>query len=209
MSDEITNEFYNEKLQDFDFTEFNPETILDEILINESIVSVELSNIRKICESVLNTVENKQNNSKNLEIVANCQKQTAMFANNEIERHALNPAIETVFMLTNLLQELYEQSANLKQNQACCSLLDSILESITEAVKIASVKCEYLDIEKIMPRESEEFDSQKHEIKQTIATDDNSKHKTIKKTLVPGLIYRSKVLRQAKVSVYRYMENEN
>lgn len=204
----MPNEF-NEEVQDFELTEFSPEDFFDEVLINESIVSCELSNIRKICEFIKekfnrsHVSENQQAKSgKYIEIVADCQKQTAEITNAVLERHALNPAIKTVFTLTNLIQDLSEQSASLTEKQNSCPLLGPMFNSISEAVKLANDKCEYLGIKEISPGELEDFNAQEHEIKQTTTTNDNDKHKKINHTLISGLKYRGKVLMPAKVSVY-------
>lgn len=216
MSDEVKNEFDNENEQG-NFSEQNSEPkpapidpeffILEGPFLNESVVSAELSNLRKICESVLNVVnsylpENQQNNSKNLEMVANCQKQTAEIANAMIERHALNPAIETVFILTNLIHQLAEKTKSSTEQHTTCHLFKPILNSISETVKIANDKCEYLGIEKISPDELDDFNAKEHEIKQPVTTEDSNKHKKIHQTLIPGLMYRGKVLKFAQVSVY-------
>jgi len=205
-----------EKTQDF-FRE-----ILEEWIVNESIVSATLDGIKEYCHShsnqlqqikesllkVLECCHNQNNQVDYLRIVADCQKQMAEFANNALERHALNPAIETVFILTNLIQELRKQSVALMDKQASCPLFTSILNSIEQAANLANAKCQSLEIEKIAPAELEDFDAQRHEIVQTAITKDSSIHKKIEQTLVPGLIYRGKVLRQAKVSIYRYSENQ-
>jgi hypothetical protein len=198
MTDEINNENTVSSLAD-------PESfMLEEPFLNESIVSVELSNIRQLCESILSTTNScsLENQQHNLEIIADCQKQAAVFANAVLERHALHPAIETVFTLRNLLQDLSEQSTSLVSKQITCYLIKPILNSISEAVKIANDKCEYLGIGKISPDELDDFDAKEHEIRQTVPTDDSSKHKKIYQTLIPGLMYRGKVLKLAQVSVY-------
>ena len=181
--------------------------ILEGPFLNESIVSIELSNLRKSHEHLEDTLSKMMlllkasQASEYLEIVAKCQKQTADSANDAIERHALNPAIETVFVLTDLIHQLVEKAEDLAE-QNTCHLFDSIINSISETVKIADDKCGYLGIEKISPDELDDFNAKEHEIKQPISTDDNSKHKKIHQTLIPGLMYRGKVLKFAQVSVY-------
>ena len=159
--------------------------------------------------SYLIEVQKQQANNfeRYLQIVADCQKQTAVFANNHFEKHALHPAIETVDVLTTLICQIHERTTNLSDAQIQCPLFKAILSSIKQTALVAKAKREYLDIERIEPDELDDFDPNKHEIKQAVVTNDNSKHKKIKETLAPGLIYHSRVLRQAKVSVYRYSEN--
>lgn len=143
-----------------------------------------------------------------VQIVAACQKQTADFANHVLERHALHPAAETVDFLATLIGQLNEQAASLVEGQMCCPVFQSLLDSIAEAAKMALAKREYLDIESICPAPLEDLDSEKHEIRQAVQTDDPGKHKRVERTLIPGLIYRGAVLRRAQVSIYRHVEKE-
>jgi molecular chaperone GrpE (heat shock protein) len=201
----------------------NCEQMLEEPFPNESIVSVALDNIHKLCKvikksigqlterllKILKDYENRENNLEDyLRIVADCQKETAKFANNQFERHALYPAIETVFILRNQFHELNKPADKIMKKQIQCPLFGTHTDAIVNAVKLADAKCEYLGIKAIEPVELDDFDPQKHDIKQTIETDESSRHRKIKETLIPGLIYRDRVLQQAKVSVYRYHKNE-
>ncbi len=182
-----------------------------------------LEHIRRICNShkkdlrtlnkrISRLLEAHEKNERELQshlaIVADCQKETARCANHELERHALYPAVEAVFMLTCLFQELGKQWDELITSQEHCPLMGSLVNSIAEAAKLANDKCEYLGIQAICPRELDDFDPKQHDIKQVGPTDDSAKHKKIERTLVPGLTYRGKVLQPAKVSVYRYRENQ-
>jgi len=202
MSDDFDNE--NEQ----EVPDFESEELLDEFFLNESVVSVELSNLRNICEHLKDTLPKMMQlleasqTSENIKIVANCQKQTAEIANAIVERHALNPAIETVFILTNLLHQLAEKTKSLTGQYTTCHLFEPILNLISETAKMANDKCEYLGIEKISPDELDDFNAKEHEIKQPVTTNDSSKHKKIHQTLIPGLMYRGKVLKFAQVSVY-------
>jgi len=188
-------------------------------LLEELFASIKLDNVHKICALIkdkfeqfndrfLHLLQEQQKQSDNLErywqIMADCQKQTAAFANNQFEKNALHPAIETVDSLTLLIEQIHDQTTNLSEAQIQCPLFKAILSSIAQAAQVAQAKRQYLDIEHIKSEELDDFDPNKHEIIQAVVTNDNSKHKKIERTLVPGLIYRSKVLRQAKVSIYRY-----
>jgi len=196
------------------------EELLAELSVDESIIAKSLGDIRKglqnqgttlktIVTSLQQVLERDcapSTSDEYLRIVAECQKQTAALAGNELERHALNPAIETVFILTIALQDLGAQSAALNKSQTC-PFVSSILHSIAEAVKLANDKCEYLDIVKIEPKELDDLDPQQHEIIKTVRTRERDKHRKIQASLIPGLLYRGKVLRQARVCIYRYVEN--
>jgi len=141
-----------------------------------------------------------------LQIVAECQKEAATFANHTVERHALRPAIETVDFLAGQIRQLHEQAASLAAGQTHCPLFQPVLDAIVEATKMAQAKCEYLDMETISPQPLDDLDLEKHEIRQAVSTDDAGKHRHVERTLIPGLIYRGTVLRRAKVSVYRHAE---
>lgn len=145
-------------------------------------------------------------NDSCLQIVAECQKEAATFANRVIERHALHPAVEIVDYLANLIRQMNEQAASLTAGQTHCPLFQPVLDSIVEATKMAQAKCEYLDMETISPRPLDDLDPEKHEVRQAVPTNDTGKHRHVERTLIPGLIYRGTVLRRAKVSVYRHVE---
>ena len=189
-------------------------------LLEELSAPINLDNVYKLVKDkfeqfndcFLHLLQEQQKQADNLErywqIAADCQKQTAAFANNQFEKNALYPAIETVDSLTRLIDQIHNQTTNMSEAQIQCPLFKDITSSIAQAAQVAQAKRQYLDIESIEPDELDDFDPNKHEIIQVVVTNDNSKHKKIKQTLVPGLIYRGKVLRPAKVSVYRYSENQ-
>jgi len=143
-----------------------------------------------------------------LKIVAECQRQTATLANRELERHLLHPAIEAASTLKGLIDDLLEQAAGLPENEAFCPFVKPIVDSIKQAASVAEAETKSLGIETIAPRHLNDLDAHRHDVKQTVAADDNTSHGKIERTLVPGLAYRGKVLRQAKVSVYRYVTNQ-
>lgn len=107
-----------------------------------------------------------------LKIVAECQKEMSKFANNLFESHTLYPAIETVDLVTSLIQQLHEQAGSIVENQTHCPLFKSLIDSIANAAKSAQAKREYLDIETICPHELDELDSDKHDIRQVVQTND-------------------------------------
>jgi len=144
-----------------------------------------------------------------LRIVAECQKEAAAFGNHVLERHALHPSLETVDFLAVSIRQLHEQAASLVAGQTHCPLFQPLLDSIAEAAKMAQAKREYLDLEAICPQPLDDLDPAKHEIRQAIQTDDAGKHRKVERTLVPGLIYRGTVLRQAQISIYRHAEQAN
>jgi molecular chaperone GrpE (heat shock protein) len=140
-------------------------------------------------------------------IVSECQKQTAAFANNQLEQHRLYPAVEAVDYLNRIIGQIYSQTKGLSQTQIQCPLFTDLINAITQARQIAIQKCQSLDIEPIVPEQGRDFDPQRHEIKNAVKTNDTKMHRKICKVLKPGLLYCGRVLRQANVTVYRYSEN--
>ena len=190
-------------------------------LLDQSFISTSLDRIYKICafikdkfeqpgDGILHLAEEQKQQAdkfeRYLQIVADCQRQTAAVVNTQFETRDLHPAIETVDSLASLIEQIFVQTTNLSEAQIQCPLFKTIISSIEQASQIAQAKCQYLDIESIAPAELADFDPNKHEIREAVETDDSSKYKKIRQTLVPGLIYRGTVLRQAKVSIYRYSE---
>jgi len=143
-----------------------------------------------------------------LKIVAECQKETAKLANNTVERYALHPAIEALDLMTFQIVELRREANSLAGAGAHCPLVESLFDSITNIAKLAQTKREHLDMQAICPQHLDELDPEKHDIRQVVETDDAGKHRKIEKTITPGLIYHGKVLRQARVSVYRHIKKQ-
>lgn len=143
---------------------------------------------------------------KCFDTVAECQKQTAEFANDALERHALNPSILAVDLLSSTICQLAQQADALNNTQQLDPQIMSLVESVLSAVEIVESKKASLDIQSIQPAEMDELDKDMHTIVDAVDTDDESKHKKIHQTLSTGLIYRGKILREAKVSVYRFSD---
>ncbi len=199
------------------------DTILEDSFANESIVSVTLYSIDKncqllvtylkqkdekyfqLCEQLLEMIKKYQNS---LTIITECQKETSSLANNKLENHLLYPAIEAVAALAEQIQNLYEHISSLPETERFCPFVRPIISIIEQASKIAKDKLQHLDISSIEPKELSDLESDKHDVKKAVPTNDIEKHRKIERTLVPGLIYKGKVLRQAKVSVYRNNSNQ-
>ena len=143
---------------------------------------------------------------KCFDTVADCQKQTAEFANQALERHALHPSIVAVDLLCSTICQLAQQADALKNTQHLDSQTMSLVESVLSAAEIAESKKASLDIQSIQPAEMDKLDKDMHTIVNAVDTDDESNHKKIHQTLSTGLIYRGKILREAKVSVYRFSD---
>ncbi|MFA6186343.1 MAG: hypothetical protein WC770_03905 [Phycisphaerae bacterium] len=139
--------------------------------------------------------------------VADCQKQTAELANQFIERHALHPAILTVDLLSNLISQIARQADTLINSQDISPSLATLMPLILDAAKIADFKKAQLEIQTVSPVDGDDLDNSLHEIVKAIATDDESKNKKTHDTITAGVVYRGKILRPAKISVYRFSGN--
>jgi molecular chaperone GrpE (heat shock protein) len=231
MTEEINKIFGNEDetnqtlKEDKDLPEYIPEDLNEHVedfssgdddLISLKRIAESLDSINSRLEGIVDNFkqiwqqrENQtQTLSQYLEIVAECQKEIARFANNQFERHALYPAIEVIDVLTRQIKDLLEQANSLPENEFFCPFVRPIVDSIKEAAQIADAKFKSLDMEIIDPKGLDGLDINKHEVRQAIPSSDPTQHKKIQRTLIPGLLYRGKVLRQARVSVYRYVEKE-
>jgi GrpE protein len=141
---------------------------------------------------------------KCFDTLADCQRQTADFANHALQRHVLYPSILAVDLLSSTICQMAQQANALKNSQQPNTQMMSLVESILSAAEIAESKKASLDIQSIQPAEMDELDKDMHQIINAVDTDDESRHKKIHQTLTAGLMYRGKVLREAKVSVYRF-----
>jgi len=153
------------------------------------------------------TLNRSQETESCLHIVTECQKQTADYANRTLERHALHPAIEAVDLLAAQIRGLNKQAAALAAGRTPCSLFEPLLEAITTAAEMAEAKCQFLDMEVIRPQVLDELDPKKHDVHQAVQTAEADYHKRVERILTAGLAYRGTVLRRARVSVYRYVQN--
>ena len=141
------------------------------------------------------------------DIAADCQKQTSEFANRCLERHALYPAAFAMETLVDLIMQIKSRADTLIDDGHTDESFASVTHLIFDAAQIAKVQMEKLQIQSICPAEMDNLNSNQHLIVKVIPTDDENNHKKVQETLVPGLLYHEKVLRQAKVAVYRFSGN--
>jgi len=142
------------------------------------------------------------------DIAADCQKKTSELANQGLERHALHPCVLALETLIGLIDQMASQAGALMKNHKLDDATTPLAHSIIDAARMAKSKKQQLQLQTIQPVEMDDLDSNRHTIVKAVTTDDASKHKKIQKTIVAGLIYHGKVLRQAKVIVYSYCGEE-
>jgi len=139
-------------------------------------------------------------------IVANCQRDTAKVLNQELERHVLKPAVEAIVTLADELFHLDELVKHLCQGAVGSDELEKLGQDVHISNQIARDKMACLDIERITPSKGDNFMPQKHSISAHAETSDKALHGKVKQTITPGIVCRSKVLRQARVSVFLYVQ---
>jgi hypothetical protein len=136
-------------------------------------------------------------------ILAACQRDTAGVLNHEIDRHAIHPAVETVVALAEELSHLKDCASRLPDGSAGGDGMDKLRTEIDISCTVAREKLANLDVQMIRPAEKEQLDAKVHSACGYIVTRDGELQGKISKLVTPGIAYRGKVLRQARVTVFR------
>ena len=186
------------------------ETVMDAVGAIYQFFTAMKTRLTRLDKKVSKALKARDNHSATLEkcfdTVADCQRKTAEYANDALERHALHPSILAVDLLSSTICQLAQRADAIKNSQQLDPQIMSLVESVLSAVEIAESKKASLDVQSIQPAEMDELDKDMHTIVDAVDTDDKSKHKKIHQALSTGLIYRGKILREAKVSVYRFSD---
>jgi len=141
-----------------------------------------------------------------LDIAAKCQEQATQALNHVLERHALNPAIETVVALAEELFRLRDIALQPNTDGQPAGRLQTLAEEINISAQIAQEKLDYLDILHITPSRADPIDPKKHSICRCTDTNEKDLHGTVNQLVRPGVMYRGEVLRPAAVAAFRYCE---
>ena len=136
--------------------------------------------------------------------VAACQKETASVLNREVERHTVKPAMETVVALAEELFHLRDLIEQFCPESGPYDDLEQLKQESEVSCQVACGKLSYLDIERITPSTGDEFDPSVHAACGHVETSDSTLHSRIDKLITSGITHRGKVLRQAKVCVFRF-----
>jgi molecular chaperone GrpE (heat shock protein) len=158
----------------------------------------------KDMESIVNI--NRQSIERCVCIIAQCQQQMTKLIGRDIERFALNPAILAVVALADEIVRLSDMTAEDGCKNGLPNSFEVIRQQIQQSANIAKDKLKHLGIEKIRPIQKEMVDPAKHDVRTCTPTDDKNLHGRISSVLSDGIIYRGNILKQAKVSVYRYSD---
>jgi molecular chaperone GrpE (heat shock protein) len=144
-----------------------------------------------------------------LDIAAKCQEQATQALNHVLERHALNPAVETVVALAEELLRLRDIALQPNTDGSPAGRLQTLNEEINISAQIAREKLDYLDIAHITPSRADPIDPKRHSICRCTDTTDKALHGTVSQLVRPGIMYRGEVLRPAAVAVFRYCETND
>ena len=136
-------------------------------------------------------------------ILRGCQEQVAKVLDHEVERHALNPAVETVALLADEIDRLEKLATQFAQQHQPCPNVQRIIDEIAISRQIAADRLRYLDVTRIVPSNGDVFDSKLHVISAVASTEDVQLNGVIHQTLTPGVLYRGTVLRTARVKVFK------
>jgi len=134
--------------------------------------------------------------------LAACQRDTAKALNQELQRHAVYPAVEAVAALAEELSRLQERAKE-PLDSGDDNGIAQLQAEIDISCCIAREKLAALDVQIIAPSRSEELDTTRHAACGYIETAEKNFHGRISKLVTPGLVYRGKVLRPARVWVFR------
>jgi molecular chaperone GrpE (heat shock protein) len=138
------------------------------------------------------------------EITSECQKKTAELVNQNLERHLLYPAVLTVDILADTIRSIAQQTESLALPEQDNAPMAELIEAVRHAVRLVELKKDQLGMKEIRPHELEELDKERHQIVKAVLTEEPDRHKRICQTITSGLVYHDKILRQAKVTVYRF-----
>jgi len=140
---------------------------------------------------------------KHMTLLAACQRDTAAVLNHELDRHALHPAIEAIVALAEELSHLKDCARQLLDGCAGREEVGKLRAEMDLSCTVARERLANLDIERIAPAEQEKLDARVHMVCGHVATADEDLHGRIHKLVTPGIAYRGKILRQARVLVFR------
>jgi molecular chaperone GrpE (heat shock protein) len=147
--------------------------------------------------------QQSRRHDEHVAILAACQKDTANALNHQVERHALHPAVEAAVALTEELSRLQDCAKQLPGSDEGNDGLGEIRTEIDISCTVAHEKLAHLGVQRIAPTEGEQFDMKLHSVCGCVETIDEELQGKISKLVTAGIVYRRKVLRQARVSVFR------
>jgi molecular chaperone GrpE (heat shock protein) len=112
----------------------------------------------------------------------------------------LKPMLNEIADLSLKLQQIHKNHSN-DSTSKLTNRLPVLMESFLEHLR---VNC---GVELIIPQKGSDFDEKLHIAVMGIDTENTGLNRKIQMTQKPGLIYKHKIIRPAKVAVYRYIKN--
>lgn len=144
-----------------------------------------------------------------VKLVEKSRQETAKILNHDLERHTLIPAIETVVRLYDEIIGLKIIAEKTGQEAKDFPAFKQLVRALQISARTAEDQIACLGIETIAPSDGDELDAQKHLAYHPVDTNRKELHGRVSQLFSPGLMYRGKVLRQARVSVFRYRSEKD
>lgn len=169
-----------------------------------SLLGQRVHDLERQLEGLSTTIEKQYRQyDEHMATLAACQRDTAKALNHELERYALHPAIEAVAALAEELFHLQDSARQLLDSGVGDDGAGPLTQEIGISGSVARERLANLDIRTIAPSAREQLDSKEHAVCAYNNTEDEDLHGQIGKLVTPGVVYRGKVLRQARVVVFR------
>ena len=149
-----------------------------------------------------------QNYQHCVESLKACQQQTQQLLQQQLERHALHPAVEAVVVLAEELLRLNTLQQNVDQATDVEAARKNLTDELNISAAIAMEKLALLEIQKIVPQIKDPFDRDRHNVCSLDPTSESDLAEKVQRVVTEGILYRGQVLRQARVVAYRYCETE-
>jgi molecular chaperone GrpE (heat shock protein) len=150
----------------------------------------------------------EQNYLQELQAVRVCQQQTAQILNHDLERHALNPAIETIVAMAEEFMRLEQTISHLKLKSGLCPAWAEVAGELEISATVVAEKLRALDIVILRPQCNQPFDAALHDICGQLETGDAQLQSKIQSVIASGIQYRNKLLKRARIIVYRHKSNQ-
>jgi hypothetical protein len=187
-------------------TTYAPGVVLfcGQVYVQLSLLSQRVQDLERRLDRLGTSVEQQgRQHDQHVAVLAACQRDTAGVLNHELEQHALHPAIEAVVALAAELSHLQGCASQLVDAAIGGDGVGKLQAEIDISCSVARERLAHLDVQRITPLEAEEFDPTEHVLCGCVETADESLHRKISKLVAPGIVYRGKVLRPARVLAFR------
>jgi len=146
---------------------------------------------------------------EHMAILAACQRDTANVLSHRLERQDLYPAVEAVVALAAELHHLQDYAKQFLNASGGGDGTDVLRQEIDIGCTVAVERLAHIDVRMLAPCAGEELDPREHASCGYVETMDEGLCGKISKLVTPGIAYRGKVLRQARVTVFRMKTSVN